>query len=99
MDMSSKLTRDEVLRVAELARLELTDAEVERFTQQLAGILTYAGEVSRIDTTGVAPTAHVATAPRWREDVPGPSLDRATILDNAPDAAPAAGLFRVPKVL
>jgi aspartyl-tRNA(Asn)/glutamyl-tRNA(Gln) amidotransferase subunit C len=97
--MSSKLTRDEVRHIAELARLELTDAEVELFTRQLADILTYASEVSAIDTTGVAPTSHVATAPRWREDVPGPSLDRATILKNAPDAAPAAGLFRVPKVL
>lgn len=97
--MSSTLTRDEVLRIAELARLELTESEVELFTRQLADILAYAGEVSRIDTAGVTPTSHVATAPRWREDVPGPCLDRATILENAPDAAPAAGLFRVPKVL
>ena len=95
MDMSSEAharDRGSAPELAELARLELTDAEVERFTQQLqpAFSLTYAGEVSRIDTTGVAPTAHVATAPRWREDLPGPSLNRATILDNAPDAAPAA---------
>jgi aspartyl-tRNA(Asn)/glutamyl-tRNA(Gln) amidotransferase subunit C len=98
--MSSELTRDEVLQIAQLARLELTEAEVDLFTRQLASILAYAGEVSRIDTTGVSPTAHVLSAePLWRDDTPAPSLTRDEILAEAPDANPEAGLYRVPKVL
>ncbi len=98
--MPSKLTRDEVLRVARLAHLELSDSDVDMFTQQLADILAYASEVQQIDTTGVAPTSHaLATGPMWREDRPEPSLDRALVLENAPDARRDAGLFRVPKVL
>jgi aspartyl-tRNA(Asn)/glutamyl-tRNA(Gln) amidotransferase subunit C len=98
--MASRLTRAEVLRVATLARLELTDTEVDLFTGQLADILTYAGEIQRIDTTGVEPTSHaLTTAAVWREDRPQASIDRDEILRGAPDAAPAAGLFKVPKVL
>jgi aspartyl-tRNA(Asn)/glutamyl-tRNA(Gln) amidotransferase subunit C len=98
--MPSKLTRDEVLRVARLAHLELSEADVDVFTQQLADILAYASEVQQIDTTGVAPTSHaLASGPRWREDVVEPSLNREAALANAPDARREAGLFRVPKVL
>ncbi len=98
--MSSPLTRDEVLRIARLAHLELGDAEVELFTRQLAEILAHASDIQRIDTTGVAPTAHaLASGPAWREDTPVPSLDRRAALSNAPDARQDAGLFRVPKVL
>jgi aspartyl-tRNA(Asn)/glutamyl-tRNA(Gln) amidotransferase subunit C len=98
--MAPTLTRDDVLAVAELAHLELTDAEVELFTRQLADILAYAAEVQRIDTTDISPTSH-GRSPRtvWRDDVPGASLDRGQVLERAPDAAPEAGLFRVPKVL
>ena len=98
--MASKLTREEVLRVARLAHLELTDAEVDLFTHQLADILAYASDVQQVDTTGVPPTSHaLASGPMWREDVPVPSLDRDDVLANAPDARREAGLFRVPKVL
>jgi aspartyl-tRNA(Asn)/glutamyl-tRNA(Gln) amidotransferase subunit C len=98
--MASKLTRDDVLRVATLARLELTDAEIDTFTGQLAAILDYAGEIQKIDTTGVAPTSHaLGEAPAWREDTPEPSLDRHEILERAPGADQTAGLFKVPKVL
>jgi aspartyl-tRNA(Asn)/glutamyl-tRNA(Gln) amidotransferase subunit C len=98
--MPSKLTRDEVLRVARLAHLELSESDVDMFTEQLANILAYASEVQQIDTTGVAPTSHALTSgPMWREDEPEPSLDRDTVLKNAPDARREAGLFRVPKVL
>jgi aspartyl-tRNA(Asn)/glutamyl-tRNA(Gln) amidotransferase subunit C len=98
--MASKLTRADVLRVAALARLELTDAEADLFTAQLEQILGYVGEIQQIDTTGVTPASHApGGTPAWREDEPVPSLDRATVLDQAPGAAPSAGLFKVPKVL
>ena len=98
--MSSKLTREEVLRVARLAHLELSDAEVDLFTHQLADILAYASDVQQVETADVPPTSHaLASGPMWREDVPVPSLDRDEVLANAPDARREAGLFRVPKVL
>ena len=95
---SDRLTRDDVLRVARLAKLELTDADVALFTRQLAGILEYAETVQKVDTTGVPPTSHAAVETIWREDEPRPSLDRSDSLRNAPDASPD-GLFKVPKVL
>jgi len=98
--MASILTRADVLRVAVLAHLELSDAEVDLFTRQLGEILAYAADVQRIDTTGVAPTSHaLATTTAWREDAPVPPLDREAVFANAPDARRDAGLFRVPKVL
>ena len=65
--MPDPLTRDDVLRIAELASLELTDREVETFTRQLADILAYAEQVQQIDTTGVAPTSHVLSATTLRQ--------------------------------
>ena len=98
--MALRLTRAEVLRIAELARLELSDAEVDLFTKQLDDILGYAEQVQEVDTTGVSPTSHaLAIDAVWREDVIRPSLDHNQTLPNAPDADRAAGLFRVPKVL
>jgi len=98
--MASRLTRAEVLRVAALARLELSDAEVELFTGQLTDILGYAADIQKIDTTGVPPTSHALATPAvWRDDRPAACLDRGELLDAAPDAATAAGFFRVPKVL
>ena len=98
--MPATLNRADVLRIATLARLELTDAEVELFTAQLAGILEYADAIRLVDTTGVPPTSHaLAHSSAWRDDVPAGSLDRHDALANAPDAVPDAGLFRVPKVL
>ena len=98
--MASTLTRDEVVRVAELARLSLSDAEVTLFTAQLAEILRYAEAVQQADTSGVPPTSHaIATGPVWRDDEPGPSLDRAEILSGAPAGSPETGLLKVPKVL
>jgi aspartyl-tRNA(Asn)/glutamyl-tRNA(Gln) amidotransferase subunit C len=91
------LTREDVLHIARLAHLDLTEAEVERFTKDLGAILAYASEIQRVTTAGVTPMAHASTSETvWREDVAEPSLDRAKALENAPD--PAAGLFRVPKV-
>jgi aspartyl-tRNA(Asn)/glutamyl-tRNA(Gln) amidotransferase subunit C len=96
----SSLTHDDVDRIAELARLALTDRERDLFARQLADILTYADQISRVPTDGVAPTSHVQFEQSvLRDDVVRPSLPREEALANAPDAAKAAGLFRVPKVI
>jgi aspartyl-tRNA(Asn)/glutamyl-tRNA(Gln) amidotransferase subunit C len=97
--MSAELSREDVLRIAELARLELTAEEVTLFTRQLAAILTYAEQIQALDTAGVAPTSHVLHQPLERDDVPQPSLPRVTALANAPDAAHESGLFKVPRVM
>ena len=97
--MSTALTRADVARIAELARLELTADELELFTRQLGDILDYVEQIRGLDTSGVAPTAHVLNQPAERADTPVPSLPRARALANAPDAAPEAGLFKVPRVL
>jgi aspartyl-tRNA(Asn)/glutamyl-tRNA(Gln) amidotransferase subunit C len=98
--MPDPLTREDVQRIAELASLELTEVEVTTFTRQLADILTYAQHVQEIDTTGVPPTSHVASAaPLDRPDDPRPSIPRDEILESAPGASLDAGLFRVPRVI
>jgi aspartyl-tRNA(Asn)/glutamyl-tRNA(Gln) amidotransferase subunit C len=95
----STLTQQDVKRIAELARLELTTGELDLFTRQLADILTYVEQIRALDTTGVPPTSHVLNRPVDRDDVLQPSLSREDLLANAPDAARAAGLFKVPRVM
>ena len=97
--MSAALSREDVLRIAELARLELTADEVELFTRQLADILHYVEQIQALDTTGVAPTSHVMHRPLEREDAPHEPLARPAALANAPDAAAESGLFKVPRVM
>jgi aspartyl-tRNA(Asn)/glutamyl-tRNA(Gln) amidotransferase subunit C len=96
----SSLTHADVDRIAALARLALTAAERDLFTRQLAEILTYAEQIAAVSTEGVAPTSHVQfERTTLRPDVERPSLSREDAFRNAPDAAPAAALFRVPKVI
>jgi aspartyl-tRNA(Asn)/glutamyl-tRNA(Gln) amidotransferase subunit C len=95
----STLTQQDVKRIADLARLELTADELELFTRQLGGILTYVEQIRDLDTTGVPPTSHVLNRPVDRDDVLRPSLTREDLLRNAPDAAQEAGLFKVPRVI
>ena len=97
--MSASLSAEDVRRIAELARLDLTADEVELFTRQLAGILEYVEQIRALDTTGVAPTSHVMNRPVERDDVPVAPLERSAALANAPDAASEAGLFKVPRVM
>lgn len=88
----------DVRYVANLARLELTDAEVTTFQPQLEAILGHAEALSKLDVTGIEPTAHPAPVfGRMREDIPHESLTPAAVLQNAPDQA--QGQIRVPKVV
>ncbi len=93
------LTRADVAKIAELARLDLTDDELDLFTRQLGDILVYVEQIRTLDTSGVEPTAHVLNLPVERPDIVIASLPRAEALANAPDAAPEAGLFKVPRVI
>jgi aspartyl-tRNA(Asn)/glutamyl-tRNA(Gln) amidotransferase subunit C len=89
------ISREQVLHVAELARLALTEEEVERFTEQLDAILEAVGKVSELDLADVEPTSHpLELVNVWREDEPRPSLDAEEALVNAPDREGNA--FRVP---
>jgi aspartyl-tRNA(Asn)/glutamyl-tRNA(Gln) amidotransferase subunit C len=97
--VAERLTPDEVRHVASLARLELTEPEVELFTHQLTAILEYAADVARVDTTGVPPTSHPHASQLWRDDEVKPSLDRPAALAEAPATDASGSLIRVPKVL
>ena len=95
----ASLTIADVERIAALAHLELTAEEKALFTRQLADILAYAAQVHAVDTSGVPATAQVLAERIERDDDPRDSLPRDEALANAPDAAPGAGLFRVPRVI
>jgi aspartyl-tRNA(Asn)/glutamyl-tRNA(Gln) amidotransferase subunit C len=89
------ITREEVLHVARLARLELPDDEVERFTEQLSAILEAVAKVSELDLADVEPSAHPLDLLNvWAEDEPRPCLPQDEALANAPDRE--AGFFMVP---
>jgi aspartyl-tRNA(Asn)/glutamyl-tRNA(Gln) amidotransferase subunit C len=89
------ISRDEVLHVARLARLDLTDEEVERLGEQLDAILEAVGKVAELDLTAVKPTAHPLDLVNvWRDDEPRPSLAPDEALASAPDRS--GDLFRVP---
>jgi aspartyl-tRNA(Asn)/glutamyl-tRNA(Gln) amidotransferase subunit C len=89
------ISRDEVVHVARLARLALTDEELDRFAGQLDAILEAVGKVSELDLSEVEPTLHpLALSNVWAEDEPRPSLDVEEALANAPGREDDA--FRVP---
>jgi aspartyl-tRNA(Asn)/glutamyl-tRNA(Gln) amidotransferase subunit C len=93
-----KITREEVLHVANLARLEFSEEEVERFTSQLSSILEYVDKLGELELEGVEPMAHVHDIVNaFREDVVRESLPRDAALANAPDAED--GCFKVSKVI
>ena len=89
------ITRDEVLHVAKLARLELTDEEVERLTGELGAILEAVGKVAELDLSDVPPSSHpLAVVNVWDEDEPRESLPLEDVFVNAPQRE--LDLFRVP---
>ena len=94
----SRLTRADVEHVAMLARLALTDDEIEHFTAQLEAILDHAAQIAALDTHDVAPTAHpLAVVNVLRADDVRPSLPRDEVLAMAPEVED--GRFRVPRIL
>ena len=96
--MTGRLTRDDAAYVARLARLALTDDELDTYAEQLAAVLDHAAEVAALDTSGVEPTAHPLPLRNvLRDDEVRPSLDRAEVLSQAPAAED--GRFRVPRIL
>jgi aspartyl-tRNA(Asn)/glutamyl-tRNA(Gln) amidotransferase subunit C len=97
-DAAPRITRAEVQHVARLARLALTDAEVEQLTEQLGVILDHAASVSALDLHDVPPTSHpVPLTNVLRADDPRPGLDRDEVLAAAPAAEDHR--FRVPRIL
>lgn len=96
--VSPRITRADVVHVARLARLDLSDAEIELFTAQLGTILEHVARVEALDTTGVAPTAHpIPLTNVLRADEPRPGLPRDEVLAMAPAAEDDR--FRVPRIL
>ncbi len=91
------LTREEVIHIAQLARLELTEEEIARYREQLSDVLDYVARLQGLDTRDIPPTASVLP-PRTvlREDEPRPGLPREEVLANA--AETEAGQFKVPPV-
>jgi aspartyl-tRNA(Asn)/glutamyl-tRNA(Gln) amidotransferase subunit C len=89
------IEKDQVLHVAKLARLKLSDDEVERMASELSGILEHVEKISELDLEGVEPTSHVIQLENvLRPDRSRPSWSRDEVLERAPD--PAGGSFRVP---
>jgi aspartyl-tRNA(Asn)/glutamyl-tRNA(Gln) amidotransferase subunit C len=92
------LSNADVAKVALLARLRLSPAELETFTGQLNSIVDYVAQLQELNTTGVEPLAHgVEVRNVFRDDVRGPALDRAAALANAPKRNDEG--FLVPAVL
>ncbi|PLR85637.1 Asp-tRNA(Asn)/Glu-tRNA(Gln) amidotransferase GatCAB subunit C [Bacillus canaveralius] len=94
----SRISKDQVQHVANLARLAITEEEVEKFTKQLDAIISFAEQLNEVNTDGVEPTAHVLNMKNvLREDKPEKGLPREDVLKNAPDHE--KGQFKVPSIL
>jgi aspartyl-tRNA(Asn)/glutamyl-tRNA(Gln) amidotransferase subunit C len=93
-----KITRDEVLYVARLARLEVEEAATDKLAAQIGSILGYVDQLNQVDTAGVPPTSHaLALTNAFREDAVRPHIGRDAALANAP--AQEEGCFLVPKIV
>jgi len=93
-----KITKEEVLYVADLARLNLDEAAIEKFAGQIGDILDYVDKLNEVNTDGVKATCHaILLTNAFREDEPIEHLDRDRALANAPQKE--AGNFVVPKVV
>ena len=96
--MSSPLRREDVAHVAKLARLSLSEAELDRFTEQLGQVLEHANDMNSLNLENVVATAHpFGLVNVVRADEVGPSLDRDEVLAMAPDAQD--GRFAVPRIM
>jgi aspartyl-tRNA(Asn)/glutamyl-tRNA(Gln) amidotransferase subunit C len=96
--MPGRISPADVAHVARLARLDVTDEELDIFTEQLAAVLDHAADVEALNTADVPPTAHPLPLRNvLRPDIPVASLDRDEVLSQAPDVED--GRFRVPRIL
>ncbi len=94
------LTRAQVQHIAELARLELSESEIDRMTQQLSAILDYASRLQELDTAAIPPTASVVPLENvMRDDAVRPSLPHDAVLANAPETDAQHEFFRVRAIL
>ncbi|MGM7637120.1 Asp-tRNA(Asn)/Glu-tRNA(Gln) amidotransferase subunit GatC [Bacillus sp. Hm123] len=94
----TRITEEEVRHVANLARLAVTDEEVEKFTSHLDAIISFAEQLNELDTTDVLPTSHVLDMKNiMREDEAKPGLPQEEVLKNAPDHQ--NGQIRVPSII
>ncbi len=92
------ITREEVLHVARLARLSLSEGEVDRLKEQIGNILDYIRQLDALDTRDVVPTSHaVEMGTPFRDDVVRPFGDKESLLANAPDRH--GDFFRVPRII
>jgi len=93
-----KITKEEVLYVADLARLNLDDASIDKFAGQIGDVLEYVEKLNAVDTKGLRPTSHaISLTNAFREDKQGQPLNREQALANAPEKED--GNFVVPKVV
>ena len=96
--MAKKIDQNQVIKVAKLSRLDLTEDEVQEFTGQLSAILDYVEKMNELDTTGVEPLAHCLPVSNvLREDSAKESLGTEQVLANAPQRDDE--FFKVPKIL
>jgi aspartyl-tRNA(Asn)/glutamyl-tRNA(Gln) amidotransferase subunit C len=96
--MADRITTTDVAHVARLARLSLSDAELQQMTGQLAAVLDHAADIEALDITGVEPTAHpLPLVNVLRDDVVVPGLSRSEVLAMAPSTEDDR--FRVPRIL
>ncbi len=93
-----KITREEVIHVANLARLDVDEALIDKFAKQIGMILEYIDSLNRVDTEGVTPTSHaISLTNAFREDDVKEDFDKDAALANAPEKED--GNFIVPKVI
>ena len=93
-----KITKDQVLYVADLARLDLDEASIDKFAGQIGTILDYVDKLKEVDTEGIRPTSHaISLTNAFREDEPNEHLERDQALANAPEIED--GSFIVPKII
>lgn len=93
-----KVTRETIEHVANLARLNLTEAEKIKMTAEMQEIISYVDKLNELDTTGIQPTSHVKPIYNvFREDIVLESYERDKILANAPSQE--NGCFKVPKIV
>ena len=91
------VTKDDVLKIAQLARIRLEDSQVEGVQKKFTAILDYFEFLKEANTEGVAPMFHAAEKMPLREDVPEAPLDRTALLANAPDQS--ENCYQLPKVV